>query len=52
MRSTRIKWVIALAVVVSGIWFMGVFYVLTYKPDVYIAPDEDAPPPLPPPPIE
>ena len=38
MRSTRIKWVIALAVVVSGIWFMGVFYVLTYKPDVYIAP--------------
>jgi hypothetical protein len=38
MRSTRIKWVIALAVAVSGIWFMGVMYVLTYKPDVYVAP--------------
>ena len=38
MRSTRVKWVIAFAVVISGIWFMGVVYVLTYKPDVYIAP--------------
>lgn len=38
MRSTRVKWVIALAVAVSGIWFMGVMYVLTYKPDVYVAP--------------
>lgn len=38
MRSTRIKWVIALAVAVSGIWFMGVMYVLTYNPEVYVNP--------------
>ena len=36
--KARTKWVVALAVVVSGIWLMGVFYVLSYKPDVYIAP--------------
>ena len=35
MRSTRVKWVIALAVVLSGLWLMGVFYVMTYKPEVY-----------------
>lgn len=38
MRERRVKWVIALAVVLSGIWFMGVMYVMTYKPEVYNAP--------------
>jgi len=36
--KTRSKWVIALAVVIGGIWLMGVFYVLSYKPDVYVNP--------------
>ena len=36
--KTRTKWVIALAVVVGGIWLLGVFYVLSYKPDVYVNP--------------
>ena len=38
MKSRRTKWVIALAVAVGGIWLMGVFYVLSYKPDAYINP--------------
>lgn len=38
MKNRRTKWVIALAVVVGGIWLLGVFYVLSYKPDVYINP--------------
>ena len=38
MRSTRVKWVIALAVVTSAFWLMGVMYVLTYKPEVYVNP--------------
>ena len=36
--KTRTKWVIALAVVVSGLWLLGLFYVLSCKPDVYILP--------------
>lgn len=36
--KNRAKWVTALAVVIGGIWLMGVFYVLSYKPDVYINP--------------
>lgn len=38
MRSTRIKWVIALAVVLSGLWLMGVMFVLSYQPETYVHP--------------
>ncbi|MBQ2190646.1 MAG: hypothetical protein II605_02295 [Paludibacteraceae bacterium] len=37
-KKERTKWVIALAVAVSGVWLMGVAYVLSYKPEVYVNP--------------
>lgn len=37
-KKERSKWVIALAVAVSGVWLMGVAYVLSYKPEVYVNP--------------
>lgn len=37
-NSTRVKWVIALAVATSAFWLMGVLYVLSYKPEVYVSP--------------
>lgn len=36
--KTRVKWVIALAVVTSAIWLVGVLYVISYKPEVYVNP--------------
>ena len=38
MRSTRVKWVIALAVVTCAVWLVGVMYVISYKPEVHINP--------------
>lgn len=38
MRSTRVKWVIALAVVTSAVWLVGLMYVISYKPEVHINP--------------